>query len=192
MIGLIRKVGNLLRPVTGFSPFFFHGILRILWRLMDFIPLNISLSGRRWIGRRIFLHLGKNAKFRDHNIFADGRNIEIGTNFISGRYNYFGGGPISIGNDVLFANFIIIETTGHDIDDISKPIREQNTHQLSVKIEDDVWICNRVIVLPGVNIGKGSVLAAGSVITKDVEPYCVVAGVPAKVIKKRGTSLNNT
>lgn len=185
MIEVIRKVRNSLKPVTGFSPFFPHGILRILWKLMDLIPFNASIYGRRWIGRRMFTHLGKNSKFRDHNIFADGRNIKIGDNFISGRYNYYGGGPISIGNNVLMANFIIIETTVHDVEDLSKPIREQSAHQLTVEIDDDVWVCNRVTILPGVKIGRGSVLASGSVITKNVAPYSVVAGVPARIIKKR-------
>jgi len=84
------------------------------------------------------------------------------------------------------ANFIIIETTNHNILDVLKPIREQGAYRLPVEIEDDVWIGNRVTILPGVKIGKGSVLAAGAVITKSVEPYCVMAGVPAVVIKKRG------
>jgi maltose O-acetyltransferase len=54
-----------------------------------------------------------------------------------------------------------------------------------VIIEDDVWIGARVIILPGVKIGKGSIVGAGAVVTKDVEPYSIVAGVPAKLIRKR-------
>jgi maltose O-acetyltransferase len=185
MLDKIWKFRNLLSLESGFSPFFFHGVLRILWRMMDFIPFKASSYGRHWIGRRMFNNLGENSGFRDHNIFADGRNIEIGNNFISGRYNYFGGGFIKIGHDVLMANFIIIETTNHFFSDISKPIRTQGFRRLSVEIEDDVWIGNRVTILPGVKIGKGAVLASGSVVTKSVEPYCVVAGVPSKVIKRR-------
>lgn len=185
MYEIIVKIRNLLKPIPGFSPLFFHGLLRILWKLMDFIPLNISVYGRQWAGRKMFKNLGENSGIRDHNIFADGRNIEIGNNFISGRYNYFGGGPIRIGNDVQMANFIIIETTNHNNSDISKPIRAQGYERLPVEIEDDVWVCNRVTILPGVTIGKGSILASGSVVTKDVPAYSVVAGVPAKVIRKR-------
>lgn len=179
------KIKNILKPVSGFSPFFFHGILKVLWRMMDFIPFDLSIYGRSWIGKRIFKGLGKNSKFRDHNIFADGQNLEIGENFFSGRYNYFGGGPIKIGNDVLMANFIIIETTNHNFSDFTIPIREQGVNRLSVVIEDDVWVGNRVIILPGVTIGKGSVLASGSVVTRNVDSYSVVAGVPAKEIRKR-------
>lgn len=81
---------------------------------MDFIPFNLGVSVRRLIGKRMFKSLGINSVFQDHNLFADGRNIEIGNNFLSGRYNYFGGGPIKIGNDVMMAGFIIIETTNHN------------------------------------------------------------------------------
>lgn len=153
--------------------------------MMDFIPINLSIYGRRWIGKRIFKNLGSNAVFRDHNIFADGRNVEIGDNFLSGRYNYFGGGPITIGNDVMMANFIIIETTNHVISDISTPIRLQDVTKSPVEIDNDVWIGNRVVILPGVKIGKGSVLASGSVVTEDIEPYSIVGGVPARLIRKR-------
>lgn len=182
---MLKNVSGLLSPVSGFSPFFFHGVFRILWRMMDFIPLNLCIYGRHLLGKRIFKSLGNNSKFRDHNIFADGRNVEIGNNFLSGRYNYFGGGSIKIGDDVMMANFIVIETTNHNFSDLSRPIREQGVVKLSVEIGNDVWIGDRVTILPGVKIGTGSVLASGSVITKDVEPYSVVAGVPAKIIKKR-------
>lgn len=182
---MVRRIIKLLSPVSGLSPIFFHGILRILWRTMDFIPLNISVYGRHLIGKKLFKNLGENSKFRDHNIFADGKNLDIGDNFLSGRYNYFGGGPIKIGNDVMMANFIIIETTNHHFSDLSRPIREQGIDRLAVEIENDVWIGDRVTILPGVKIGTGSVLASGSVVTKDVESYSIVAGVPAKTIKKR-------
>lgn len=64
-------------------------------------------------------------------------------------------------------------------------MRLQGVTKLPVEIGDDVWIGNRVIILPGVKIGKGCILASGSVITKDVEPYSVMGGVPAKLIRKR-------
>lgn len=128
--------------------------------------------------------LGKYPHFRDRNIFFDGRHTEIGDHFSSGCYNYFAGGPIKIGNNVRIANFIILETTGHNIDDVDCLIREQTIYRKPVVIEDDVWIGDRATVI-GCKLGKGSVVAAGAVVINDVAPYTVVGGVPAKVIKLR-------
>ena len=66
-----------------------------------------------------------------------------------------------------------------------QPIMKQGVKREFVKIEDDCWIAANTVILAGVTIGKGSVIAAGSVVNKDVPPYSVVAGVPAKVIKSR-------
>lgn len=89
-----------------------------------------------------------------------------------------------IGSNVNFSNEVMIWTLHHDYNDsefaeIGGP----------VIIEDYVWICSRAIILPGVTIGKGAVVAAGAVVTKDVEPFTVVGGVPAKVIAKRNQNL---
>jgi acetyltransferase-like isoleucine patch superfamily enzyme len=73
----------------------------------------------------------------------------------------------------------------HRFDDLSRPIAKQGLVRKSVVIEDDVWIGGRVNILAGVTVGRGSVVAAGAVVTHDVPPYSVVAGVPAKVIKTR-------
>lgn len=82
---------------------------------------------------------------------------------------------------------VIIMTTAHETSETSVPMRLQGSRDISpVFIGDDVWIGSRVIILPGVKIGSGSIIGAGSVVTRDVEPYSVVGGVPAKLIKKRG------
>jgi acetyltransferase-like isoleucine patch superfamily enzyme len=166
------------------SPLFFHGISHFLWRFTDFIPGRLGVACRWGTGKFLLRKLGKYPHFRDHNIIFDGRNLEIGDFFSSGRYNYFAGGPIRIGNNVRMANFVIIETTGHNIDDTSRPIREQGIYRKSVIIEDDVWVGDRATII-GVTVGRGSVVAAGAVVTSNVSPYTVVGGVPAKVIKHR-------
>lgn len=94
-------------------------------------------------------------------------------------------GEIRIGNDVRIASHVMIVGANHRFDDVSRPIAKQGLARKSVVIEDDVWIGGRVNILAGVTIGRGSVVAAGAVVTHDVPPYSVVAGVPAKVIKKR-------
>jgi acetyltransferase-like isoleucine patch superfamily enzyme len=73
----------------------------------------------------------------------------------------------------------------HVFDDPSIPMKEQGVRRSFIKIEDDCWIAANSIILAGVTIGKGSVVAAGSVVTHDVPPYSVVAGSPARIIKQR-------
>ncbi|MNG32136.1 Virginiamycin A acetyltransferase [compost metagenome] len=73
----------------------------------------------------------------------------------------------------------------HVFSDKTKPIKEQGIYRQGITIEDDCWIGSNVTILDGVTIGTGSVVAAGAVVTKDVPPYSVVGGVPAKIIKER-------
>ena len=95
-------------------------------------------------------------------------------------------GPVTIGDYVMMAPEVIIYTNGHEFGDLCVPMCEQGeTSHQPVVIEDDVWIGRRAMIMPGVRIGKGSVIGASAVVTKDVPPYSVVGGVPAKVIKRR-------
>ena len=96
-------------------------------------------------------------------------------------------GEIRIGNDVRIAPHVMIIAANHKFDDVSRPIAKQGVEGKSIVIEDDVWIAGRANIMAGVTIGRGSVVAAGAVVTHDVPPYSVVAGVPARVIKKRKT-----
>ena len=89
-------------------------------------------------------------------------------------------GGIFIGENVSISNDVIILTADHDMDSIDMAGRQKK-----VVIEDYVWIGTRAMILPGVVIGKGAVIAAGSVVTKSVTSFHVVAGVPAKVIRQR-------
>ena len=81
---------------------------------------------------------------------------------------------------------VIIMASSHKFDDCNIPMRLQGYKPVKeVIIEDDVWIGHRVIILPGVNIGKGSIIGAGSVVTRDVPQYAIVGGIPAKIIRYR-------
>ena len=97
----------------------------------------------------------------------------------------YGQGGLQIGNDVRIAPQVMIMPTNHIFEDPDVPIRKQGIKGKGIKIEDDVWLSVGVIILDGVTIGKGSVIGAGAIVTKDVPPYSVAVGVPAKVIKKR-------
>ena len=93
-------------------------------------------------------------------------------------------GPVLIGNHVNLAQGITVTALNHIFENSEKRIDEQGVSTSTVIIEDDIWIGANAVVLPGVTIGHHSVVAAGAVVTKDVPPHSLVAGVPAKVIKQ--------
>lgn len=92
-------------------------------------------------------------------------------------------GPVTIGSHVNLAQGITVTALNHNFSDTSKRIDEQGVSTQPVTIEDDVWIGANAVVLPGVTIGQHAVVAAGAVVTKDVPPYSIVGGVPAKILK---------
>ncbi|MEA3504658.1 MAG: acyltransferase [Bacteroidota bacterium] len=93
-------------------------------------------------------------------------------------------GPIHIGNDIMFAQNIVLSGLNHGFEDINTPISLQPTTTKLITVEDEVWIGANSVVVAGVTIGKHSIVAAGSVVTKNVPPYTIVAGNPAKPLKK--------
>lgn len=93
-------------------------------------------------------------------------------------------GPVEIGNNVNLAQGITVTALNHNFSDTNKRIDEQGVSTNPVTIEDDVWVGANAVILPGVTIGEHCVVAAGAIVTKDVPPHSLVAGVPAKVIKK--------
>jgi maltose O-acetyltransferase len=124
----------------------------------------------------------------DGAYFGSGRLIEIGDNSGIGvdcRVPH----NIRIGNDVMMGPDVLIFRRNHSFDDVDIPMRLQGYKDtLPVVIEDDVWLGARVIILPGIRIGKGAIIGAGAVVTKDVPPYAVCAGNPATVKRFRNDS----
>ncbi len=109
-----------------------------------------------------------------------GNNVGIAQNcFIQVR------GNVTIGNNVIFGPNVKVFSENHIFEDINIPIKDQGETRLDLIIEDDVWVGTNSTILGGVTIGKGSVIAANSLVNKNVEPYSVVGGVPAKLLKKR-------
>ena len=93
-------------------------------------------------------------------------------------------GPVCIGHHVNLAQGITVTALNHNFADTNRRIDEQGISTKPVVISDDVWIGANAVILPGVTIGRHVVVAAGAVVTKDVPDSCVVAGIPAKVVKK--------
>ena len=110
-----------------------------------------------------------------------GKNITIGKNvFINSGCHFQDQGGVWIGDGVLLGHNVVVATINHDLD----PKNNCKNHYAPVTIQDHVWIGSNVTILPGVTIGEWASVAAGAVVTKNVESYTVVGGVPAKVIKR--------
>lgn len=109
-----------------------------------------------------------------------GKNITFGKNvFLNSGCKFQDQGGITIGDNCLIGHNVVLSTINHDLN----PAKNRRNHYAPLKIGDNVWIGSNVTILAGVTIGEWSVVAAGAVVTKDVAPYSIVGGVPAKFIK---------
>ena len=146
---------------------------------------------RAAICKHIFKHAGKHINIEKGAFFGTGAELEIGDYSALG-VNCLASGPIKIGRHVMIGPDVIILTQNHRFDRTDIPIQQQGyLPQEPVVIQDDVWIGTRAIILPGVNIETGAIVAAAAVVTKNVPPFAIVAGNPAKIIKHRNQSENN-
>ena len=192
----------LFSPIVCFLKFTRHGevILRKLRGMYWKIKFNGTTDG---------LSVGKHCSFQNAKQIFVGNNTKIGNSVELFPLSYHGGnkycGKIEIGNnvnigdynriasmneviiedDVLFAAYVHITDHSHEYKDVNIPITNQGIFSKGgVRICRGAWIGLRAEILPGVTIGRNSVVAAGSVVTKDVPDYTVVAGCPAKIIKQ--------
>lgn len=132
--------------------------------------------------------LGSNNELLNGCLFMTyGGNISVGSGCSINPYTiiYGHGAGTVIGNNVLIAGHCMLIPANHVFSRTDIPINQQGTRSNGIIIEDDVWIAAGCQILDGVTIGKGSIIAAGSVVNKSVEPYSIVGGVPAKLIKRR-------
>ncbi len=128
------------------------------------------------LGNRSSIHMG---------VFVTGDHIRIGDNVVINRKVYLDGRiGIDIKNNISISPEVYILSMEHDPNSPSFATRGSK-----VIIDDHAWIGARAIILPGVHIGEGAVVAAGAIVTKDVQPYSIVAGVPAKEIGKRNKDI---
>ncbi|AXF05541.1 acyltransferase [Paraburkholderia hospita] len=117
------------------------------------------------------------------DIGRPGSYIHIGDGCGIGEYSSVGGsGGVTIGRNTIIGQHFTAHPENHNFSDLSRPIREQGTTRKPIVIGDDCWLGARVTVLAGVTIGEGCVIAAGSVVTRDVPPLSVVAGIPGRIV----------
>ena len=94
-------------------------------------------------------------------------------------------GPLTIGSRVAVAAHVVFASIGHGHDRADQPMVDQPVTRREIVVEDDVWIGANAVIIGGVRIGSHSIVGAGAVVTRDVEPYSVVGGVPARLIRRR-------
>jgi len=166
-VKIINRINNI---ILEFEVFLLH--------LVGCIP---SHCFRRLFYKAAGIKIGKGAVIHMKARFYDPRNITIGEDTIIGEGVVLDGrDKLIIGNHVDIATEVMIYNSQHDIEhDFFAAL------QKPVTIEDYVFIGPRVIILPGVTIGRGAIVGAGAVVTKDVPPYAIVGGIPAKIIGER-------
>lgn len=167
---------------------------RILWAFVslrivaDFIRLAVYYAVNHTIGKSS-AHIGRTSKIHPTVLLRHGERIVIGEKCLINHNNVLHAGKsmatITIGDYVHTGPNVMIFAFNHAFDDTNIPSVSQDYYDGSVTVGDDVWIGAGSILLAGVTVGKGAVIAAGAVVKDDVPEYAVVAGVPAKIIKLR-------
>ncbi len=164
----------------------FYGFARYLPKPNCIVkPIGMfSKKIRNFCGYLMLEECGKNVNICNMAVFS--MKVKLGDNSgIGVRANITG--PCTIGNNVIMGPDVCIFTRNHNIERVDIPIKYQgDTEEKEVIIGDDCWIGCRVIILPGVTIGKGVVVGAGAVVSKDIPDFAVVVGNPGKIIKIRG------
>lgn len=146
------------------------------------ITWNISKKIRALCGKLLFEECGKNVDI--------GRKAKLSSKIMLGDNSGIGDncyiqGNVKIGKNVMMAPNVSIIAINHNFSQIDIPMNQQGSCDKWITIEDDVWIGFGAIILAGVTIGSGSIIAAGAVVSKDVPPFSIVGGVPAKILKVR-------
>jgi acetyltransferase-like isoleucine patch superfamily enzyme len=164
------------------------------------VPRRIFLGRRVMVGEGCFLDantaLGR-IELQDDVWLSRGSYIVAGQaevvvepmSYIGHRCLFYGHSGIRVGRDALLANDVQLICGNHTFSRRDIPIRAQPPEGKPIMIEDDVWLGASAIVLGGVTVGRGSVVGAGSVVTRSLPPYSIARGVPAEVVGVRGEDL---
>lgn len=214
---LISYLEAIVVPLLEWFPFLIGRVLRrLIYRILfaelggsACIRTGVEFVGveRIKIGKLISLHRGVRIRCLSKNssinigdkvtldkgvdIKANYQEIEIGDHSYLGPYTCLSGGSIKIGKNCLIASHSGIYASNHSFADPLVNIKEQKSSFKGIVIEEDCWLGTGVKVVDGIKIGKGSVIGAGAVVTKDIPPYSVAVGVPAKVVSKRDKTNRN-
>jgi len=165
--------------------------LLFYYSIAQFLPMQpipgykFFYKFRYFLVKNIIKHCGKDVIVKNKAYFGNGSRLSVSDRSQIGQ-NCRLSGDIILGSDVLMGPDVIIMATSHAYERTDIPINKQGeAEEKPIIIGNDVWIGTRVIILPGVTIGDHSIIAAGSVVTHNIDAYSIVGGVPAKLIRKR-------
>jgi len=138
------------------------------------------------------IELGDNVAIGAYSIIRASMLSDVGAGLRMGRdsamdaYSNMGAtGPVTIGENVIMGQHISFHAENHNYDRTDIPIREQGTRRIGIVIEDDCWVGSNTTFLDGAHVGRGCVIAAGSIVRGEIPSYSVAAGAPARVLKSR-------
>lgn len=150
------------------------------------VPLH---RARMWLYRTLGLKVGEGSTILMSTEFNHASEIRIGSHTVINQHCYLDArGGLSIGDNVNISSHVIVLAGSHDVQDG----RNFAGSVEQVTIESYAWLGTRCMLLPGVTIGRGAVVAGGAVVTHSIPPYCIVAGVPARPIGERNPELTYT
>lgn len=179
--GLGRKIKKLLK-----LPFILY--LRMIGMkisLTSSFTLDATIENPKCIKIGKHCNFDKRTTIRCFDNKKDSSSIKIGDNFCGvNDLKILCCGNVTIGNNVTCAGHVFISSENHGLNPLTPSFNDNELECHTTKINDGVWLGEKVIVLPGVEIGEKAVIGAGSVVTKDIPPYTIAVGNPARVIKK--------
>ena len=177
-----------IRNIPGRSGYFFRGFYYKNRLLKNFKKIRFEPGLRIEFPRNIELNSGSFFGLNCKLYASEFSSIKIGFNAsfnANVMINARGKGKILIGNNVLIGPNAVLRSSNHSFESIHKPVIEQGMTDGEIIIKDDVWIGSNAVILSNCTIGKGAIIGAGAVVTRNVDSYTVVGGVPAKLVKKR-------
>jgi len=156
--------------------------------LEDDVKIDALSSEGVWLGNNV--SIGRFTVIECTGVIRHlGKGFRIGHDSNLGDYCFVGAaGGVTIGEKVLIGQGVRFHSENHVFTRTDVPIKEQGVTHAGIVVEDDVWLGSGVLLLDGVRVGRGAVVAAGSVVTTDVPPMAVVGGVPARVLKMRAAA----
>jgi len=199
--------------LRNFRPRFYASLTRLLYSSSnvkfgkafrcDSIPrILIDKSAKLEIGDRV--ELRRNVEIRVHGnsqvniasnvridrgvriLSANEAQINIASGVRIGLYSVFNGGDsISVGAKSLISGFVYLQTSMHGFRDKSQSVQDQGYQHAPVILQEDCWLGTHVVILPGVELGKGTVVGSNAVVNRSAEDYKVLGGIPAKELKER-------
>lgn len=181
---LTTKSEGILNIIARCLLIFPHSMRLSMFRCSRNIGGKIGIAWRYVLLKKLSKSCGKNVSVKQYVILENVQHLELGDNVSIHPFCYLeAAGGIKIGNDVSMAHNTSILSVNHSWGDETLPIKYNAINYKPVTIEDDVWIGCGTRIMAGVTIHNRSIIAAGAVVTKDVDTKTIVGGVPAKMIK---------